>query len=157
VPKRDARWAYEVLGLPFGATASEAQQAYRDIITVWHPDRFTDNARRKDLALKKTQDLTAAIALIRDLKPPAPSAAPTRTPSPPAPAPPRRQGGGDQRKTTPTAPPPPTPPPARTSQDRPSVLEVCGRSVLLLVGFGVMCVFLVDLKAGLHTGRLRFG
>ena len=157
MPERDVRWAYAVLGLPFGATATAAQQAYRDLVAVWHPDRFTDNARRKDLAHKKTQDLNAAIALIRTLKPPEPSAAPTRTPPSPPQTPPGRKSGGQQRRTTQTTPPPSTPPPAGASRDRPSALEVFGRSVLMLVGFGVMCLFIFDLNAGLLTGRLRFG
>ena len=42
---RDARWAYEVLGLPFDASPSDVREVYRDLIAVWHPDRFQGNAR----------------------------------------------------------------------------------------------------------------
>lgn len=94
---RDVRWAYEVLGLPLGASPSEVRQAYRDLITVWHPDRFPGNPRLADRANKKAQEINAAFALIRDLKPPTPSATP---PPQPRPDPPRAAADSAQRKTT---------------------------------------------------------
>ena len=96
---RDPRWAYEVLGLRIGASASEIHQAYRDLIAVWHPDRFPDNPRRQDLATKKTQELNAAFALLRDSKSPGPSGARQHAPPPPPPTPPREPAGGAYRKT----------------------------------------------------------
>ncbi len=54
---RDIRWAYEILGVPFEASASEVRQAYRDLIAVWHPDRFHSNPRLRDRA---TQQVTSA-------------------------------------------------------------------------------------------------
>jgi curved DNA-binding protein CbpA len=98
----DFRWAYEVLELPFGASPSEIRQAYRDHIAVWHPDRFADNPRRQDLATKKTQEINAAFALLRDFKSPGPSTATRHAPSPPSPpppTPPRAATDSAQRKT----------------------------------------------------------
>jgi curved DNA-binding protein CbpA len=96
----DPRWAYDILGLSIGASASEIRQAYRDLIAVWHPDRFLDSPRRQALATKKTQEINAAFALLRDLKSPEPSRSTQHAPSPPPPTPSREPPSGAYRKTT---------------------------------------------------------
>jgi len=35
----------EMLELNPGASQEEVNQAYRDLVNVWHPDRFADNQR----------------------------------------------------------------------------------------------------------------
>ena len=35
----------EILGLKPGASQEEVNQAYRDLVNVWHPDRFVGNPR----------------------------------------------------------------------------------------------------------------
>jgi DnaJ-domain-containing protein 1 len=37
---------YTVLGLCGNATEAEVKQAYRDLVKVWHPDRFSENDER---------------------------------------------------------------------------------------------------------------
>jgi curved DNA-binding protein CbpA len=47
--------AFDVLGLKSGATLSEIKEAYRDLVKVWHPDRFANDLRlihKADLQLK---------------------------------------------------------------------------------------------------------
>ena len=80
---RDVRWAYEVLGLPLGSAPDDVRQAYRDLITVWHPDRFQNNPRLRDQSNKKAQEINAAFALLRDLKSSGPSATKKLNPHPP--------------------------------------------------------------------------
>jgi curved DNA-binding protein CbpA len=90
---RDPRWAYKVLELPIGASASEIRQAYRDLIAVWHPDRFPDNPRRQALGTRKTQEIIEAFALLRD------SNTTQHAPPPPHPTSPREKAGDEDRET----------------------------------------------------------
>ena len=45
------RRSFEILELQRGATLDDARQAYKDIVNVWHPDRFTANPRLKHKVL----------------------------------------------------------------------------------------------------------
>lgn len=42
--------AFDVLSLRPGATASEIKEAYRDLVKVWHPDRFGSDVRLREKA-----------------------------------------------------------------------------------------------------------
>ncbi len=86
---RDIRWAYEVLGLPFGASPADVREAYRDLIAVWHPDRFQGNARLVERATQKTQEINAAYALIRRYE----QSAPSHSAPPPPPRSEKTNGG----------------------------------------------------------------
>ncbi len=41
---------YKVLGIEPGASLREIKEAYRDLASVWHPDRFTNNSRLQEKA-----------------------------------------------------------------------------------------------------------
>jgi hypothetical protein len=156
VATRDVRWAYEVLGLPLGAAPDEVRQKHRDLITVWHPDRFQNNPRLRDQANKKAQEINAAFALIRDLKQQRPSTPPTHTPPPqPPPTPPHAAAGSEQTKTSQTVPPPG--PQSHDYPPGPTGLEVVGRGFFVVFGFGAMCLFGFDLITRLFARRLHFG
>ena len=45
-----ATQAFEVLALRPGATSSEIKEAYRDLVKVWHPDRFGNDGRLREKA-----------------------------------------------------------------------------------------------------------
>jgi len=50
---------FKVLGLSPGASPEEIRQAYKDLVNVWHPDRFTHDPRLQQKAqeeLKKIND-----------------------------------------------------------------------------------------------------
>ncbi|MGH7614270.1 MAG: J domain-containing protein [Gemmatimonadales bacterium] len=68
-----------MLGLAPGATPEEVKTAYRDLAQVWHPDRFPDNERLHQKAVRNQQLINEAYAVLRELEPP---------PSPPPPPPP---------------------------------------------------------------------
>jgi preprotein translocase subunit Sec63 len=55
----------ELLGLKPGASPEEMNQAYRDLVNVWHPDRFGDNERLRRKAEEKLKDINAAYEYIR--------------------------------------------------------------------------------------------
>ena len=75
------RWL-DVLGLAPGATNEQLDDAYRDLVKVWHPDRFQSDPALRLKAQEKLRDLNAAYeGLRRSGIPPAPKAAP---PPPPA-------------------------------------------------------------------------
>jgi curved DNA-binding protein CbpA len=51
---------FEILELDPNASIDEAKQAYKDIVNVWHPDRFSHNSRLKEKAEKKLKEVNVA-------------------------------------------------------------------------------------------------
>jgi curved DNA-binding protein CbpA len=58
------RHCFDILELSPAATREEARQAYKDIVNVWHPDRFSNNPRLKRKAEMKLKEINAAYAEI---------------------------------------------------------------------------------------------
>ena len=57
----DIAQAYTVLELEPGASLSDVNQAYKDLVFIWHPDRIpADNARLRDKAQDKLKRLNEA-------------------------------------------------------------------------------------------------
>jgi len=56
----DIKKCYEILELNPDASVDEAKQAYKDIVNVWHPDRFSHNSRLKEKAEKKLKEINVA-------------------------------------------------------------------------------------------------
>ncbi|MGH7829775.1 MAG: J domain-containing protein, partial [Candidatus Binatia bacterium] len=52
--------AYATLGLEPGAPPERVKQAYRDLVNVWHPDRFAHNGRLQTTAQEKLRDINRA-------------------------------------------------------------------------------------------------
>lgn len=63
----DTTQAYSILGLAPGATPDEVKTAYRDLVKVWHPDRFADNERLREKAQRQLQLYNEAYEQLRDL------------------------------------------------------------------------------------------
>ncbi len=51
---------YQMLGLEPGASGAEIKQAYRDLVIVWHPDRFPGNSRLQKIATEKLKEFNLA-------------------------------------------------------------------------------------------------
>jgi hypothetical protein len=51
---------YQMLGLKAGASPGEVRQAYRDMVKVWHPDRFAHDERLRVMAQDKLKEINGA-------------------------------------------------------------------------------------------------
>jgi len=54
------RQCYEILELNPDASIDEVQQAYKDLVNIWHPDRVSNNPRLKQKAEEKLKQINAA-------------------------------------------------------------------------------------------------
>lgn len=55
----------EVLEVTPGAPMSEIEHSFRQLIKVWHPDRFADNPSLQSRATEKTTELTRSFQWLR--------------------------------------------------------------------------------------------
>lgn len=62
----DARRAYRTLELSFGAPFEEVKQAYRDLMNIWHPDRFAHDVRLRKRCEEKVKALGEAYRVIEE-------------------------------------------------------------------------------------------
>jgi hypothetical protein len=60
-----ADYYYQILELKPGASKQEVKQAYKDLIVVWHPDRFVHNPRLQQKAQEKVKEINAAYAFLK--------------------------------------------------------------------------------------------
>jgi len=56
----DIRKSLEILELDHEPGLDEAKQAYKDLVNVWHPDRFNENPRLRERAEKKLKEVNLA-------------------------------------------------------------------------------------------------
>lgn len=56
----DLKQCYAILEIDSQAALTEVKQAYRDLIKVWHPDRFTDSQRLMEKAERKLKTVNEA-------------------------------------------------------------------------------------------------
>lgn len=62
---RIAQRDYAMLDLNPSASPADVRQAYRDLVQVWHPDRFAHNPRLQRKAEAKLQAIRAAYERLR--------------------------------------------------------------------------------------------
>lgn len=60
----------KVLGLASGATRQAIAEAYRDLVKVWHPDRFGTDVRLRQKAQEKLKELNDAFEHLKDYRAP---------------------------------------------------------------------------------------
>ena len=75
------------LGLAPTASWDEVTQAYKDLMRVWHPDRFTGNERMHSIAEEKLRDINVAYRVLQSVPPEAPPVEGEAPADPTAPAP----------------------------------------------------------------------
>ncbi|MBW1676206.1 MAG: J domain-containing protein [Deltaproteobacteria bacterium] len=56
----DIKRCFEILELRPEASIDEAKQAYKDMVNIWHPDRFLTNPRLEQKAEKKLKEINQA-------------------------------------------------------------------------------------------------
>ncbi|MBW2142720.1 MAG: DnaJ domain-containing protein [Deltaproteobacteria bacterium] len=56
----DLQRALEILEIDENATSSEIKHKYRDLASIWHPDRHPENPQLQSAALEKMKELNAA-------------------------------------------------------------------------------------------------
>ncbi len=76
--------ALRVLGLEPDASEEQIKDAYRDLVKVWHPDRFGSDQRLRDKAQDRLKEINRAFERLRGYRP-RPSTPPPRR-DPPGPA-----------------------------------------------------------------------
>jgi curved DNA-binding protein CbpA len=59
------RRSLEILEIGADATEDEAKQAYKDLVAVWHPDRFSHNPRLKKKAEEKLKEANLAFETVQ--------------------------------------------------------------------------------------------
>jgi hypothetical protein len=60
---------YELLGLAPGASAEELKAAHRDLVKVWHPDRFAHDPRLQQKAQERLKEINEAYELLTSGRP----------------------------------------------------------------------------------------
>ena len=60
----DLQSAFEILEIDENSSAEEIKQQYRDLASVWHPDRHAQNHRLYNKSLEKMKELNAAYDII---------------------------------------------------------------------------------------------
>jgi hypothetical protein len=61
----DIKRCFEILELDRTASPDEVNQAYKDIVNVWHPDRFSNNPRLKQKAGEKLKEVNVAYETLK--------------------------------------------------------------------------------------------
>jgi curved DNA-binding protein CbpA len=61
----DIKRCFEILELDRAASPDEVNQAYKDIVNVWHPDRFSNNPRLNHKAGEKLKEINIAYETLK--------------------------------------------------------------------------------------------
>ena len=60
----DLKQCFEILELNPDASVDEVQQAYKDLVNIWHPDRFATNPRLRQKAEAKLKEINRAYSVV---------------------------------------------------------------------------------------------
>lgn len=63
--RMDIQRCFTVLDLDRDASPDEARRAYKDLVAIWHPDRFTGNPRLRQKAEEKLKEINRAYEGVR--------------------------------------------------------------------------------------------
>lgn len=57
---------YEILEIEPDASPEQVKQGYKDLVCVWHPDRFSHNPRLREKAEEKLKEVNLAYEIVTD-------------------------------------------------------------------------------------------
>ncbi len=60
------RKSFQILEIGINATEEEVKEAYKDLVAVWHPDRFSHNPRLRKKAEEKIKEANVAYETVKD-------------------------------------------------------------------------------------------
>ncbi|MCU0537316.1 MAG: DnaJ domain-containing protein [Hydrococcus sp. Prado102] len=60
---------YEILGLKYNTSSEEVKKAYRNLVKLWHPDRFPNNSPEQKQAEEKFKKILEAYEVLKDYQP----------------------------------------------------------------------------------------
>ena len=63
----DIRRYFDILEIDRDATIDKAKQAYKDLVNIWHPDRFSNNPRLKQKAEDKLKEINEAYEMVKSV------------------------------------------------------------------------------------------
>jgi DnaJ-class molecular chaperone len=61
----DIEKCFAIFELDRYASSDEVKQAYKDMVNVWHPDRFSDNPRLRKRAEEKLKEINVAYEMLK--------------------------------------------------------------------------------------------
>ena len=61
----DIQQCFKILEIDRDASPDEAKQAYKDLVNIWHPDRFSRNPRLKQKAEEKLKEVNIAYETLK--------------------------------------------------------------------------------------------
>jgi len=61
----DIEHCYKILDLDRNASFQQVKEAYKDLVNIWHPDRFSNKPRLKRKAEQKLKEINAAYDTLR--------------------------------------------------------------------------------------------
>ena len=61
----DIRRCFEILELDRDVSIDEAKRAYKDLVNIWHPDRFSNNPRLRQKAEEKLKEINEAYETVK--------------------------------------------------------------------------------------------
>ena len=62
--KMEIHQCLKILELDEEATLDEAKESYKDLVNIWHPDRFSNNTRLKQKAEDKLKEINIAYEIV---------------------------------------------------------------------------------------------
>jgi hypothetical protein len=60
----DIKRSFEILEISESCSLAQAKQAYRDLVSIWHPDRHTKNQRLFSKASEKMKEINQAYSIV---------------------------------------------------------------------------------------------
>ena len=142
---------YRVLELEPGASLEQVKQAWRELVKVWHPDRFPNDAKLQRKAQERLKDINGAYEMLEKYLTsgtPPPRSRATSSQSSES----HRQENRERQETKSERTEPPSPPPQPESSPT-SAPAKSNAGVIWAVVVGVVIVLLVLANSGNDSNR----